>query len=161
MSDTHAAPCGPFEPSPVPSDRDLLPGELPFTAWGQHPVGSLDLRVFDQSIWWVDVRQHPHRINEMSSDYLRNVLADLEIGAKRLHLAIVRKQVLEDMTDLASGRIPGHAVAEAFGATATADVSPAVWLASTPLVRALRAALRASEEPAVGAHATWATALPH
>lgn len=79
----------------------------------------------------------------MSSEYLRNVLADLEIGAERLHFAIVGKLVLEDMTDLASGRLPGNAVAEAFGATATADVSPAVWVASTPLVRALRAALRA------------------
>ena len=106
-------------------------------------MGSLDLRVFDQSIWWVDVRQRPHRISEMSSEYLRNVLADLEAAAERLHLAIVRKEVLEDMTDLLSGRIPGHAVAEALGTTATADVSPAVWLASTPLVRALRAALRA------------------
>lgn len=143
MSDTHAAPRGPFEPSPVPSDRDLLPGELPFTAWGQHPNGTLDLRVFDQGVWWVDARQRPHRINEMSSEYLRNVLADLEIGAERLHFAIVGKLVLEDMTDLASGRLPGNAVAEAFGATATADVSPAVWVASTPLVRALRAALRA------------------
>ncbi|WP_143445414.1 hypothetical protein [Janibacter indicus] len=141
MSDTHAAPRGPFEPSPVPSDRDLLPGELPFTAWGQHANGTLDLRVFDQGIWWVDAQQRPHRIAEMSLEYLRNVLADLEEAAERLHLAIVRKEVLEDMAALLSGRIPGNTVAEAFGATAVADVSPAVWLASTPLVRAVHAAL--------------------
>ncbi|SMC38979.1 hypothetical protein SAMN06296429_102321 [Janibacter indicus] len=77
----------------------------------------------------------------MSLEYLRNVLADLEEAAERLHLAIVRKEVLEDMAALLSGRIPGNTVAEAFGATAVADVSPAVWLASTPLVRAVHAAL--------------------
>lgn len=64
-------------PSPVPADRDLWLGEPPFTRWGQHPHGILDLRVFDQDIWWVDITQQPHRIEEMSDAYVANVIGFL------------------------------------------------------------------------------------
>lgn len=138
MSQTHRGPFGPFEPSPVPSDRDLLPGELPFTAWGQYHVGSLDLRVFDQGTWWVDADQRPHRLAEMSSEYLDNVIAYLHDDAEYFYVATRRRHILEDATDLLLGRLPVNAVAEGFGATSLADVSPEVWLASTPLVRAIR-----------------------
>ena len=36
--------------------------------------GLIDLRVFDQSVWWVDVLRRPHPIAEMSRDYLNNVI---------------------------------------------------------------------------------------
>ncbi|GAA8845090.1 hypothetical protein DUHN55_15200 [Helicobacter pylori] len=139
MSETHDVPHGPFEPSPVPSDRDLLPGELPFTAWGQHPDGTLDLRVFDQGVWWVDAQQRPHRIAKLPPEYVANVIGYLEGHAEHFYIATLRRTVVEDGTDLLLGRLPANSVAEALGATSLADVSPDVWLASTPLVRALHA----------------------
>lgn len=124
MSDTHPVPEGPYEPSPVPSDRDLLPGELPFTAWGQYPHGSLDLRVFDQGTWWVDFHQCPYRIDEMSSEYLSNVLDHLEDDAEYFYRATRHRLLVEDITYLWLGRLPTSAVAEALGATPFSDVSP-------------------------------------
>lgn len=44
------ADAGSWEPSPVPADRDLLEGDLPFTAWDQYPPGVLDIRVFDRGV---------------------------------------------------------------------------------------------------------------
>lgn len=107
MSDELSAPIGPYEQSPVPSDRDLLPGELPFTAWGQHPTGWLDLRVFDQGVWWVDVHQHPHRIDEMSSDYRTNVISYLEERDEYFYHATRWRLLIEDVTDVCLGRLPG------------------------------------------------------
>lgn len=62
-----------LEPSAVPSDGDPWPGDTPFTTWGQHGMGQLDLRVLDQGDWWVDHDEQPHRLVEMSDDYLLNV----------------------------------------------------------------------------------------
>jgi hypothetical protein len=44
----------PFPSSPVPSDARLWPTGLPFTAFGQFGDDRLDLRVFDQDVYWVD-----------------------------------------------------------------------------------------------------------
>ena len=137
MSHSRPSLRGPFEPSPVPSDRDLLPGELPFTAWGQHPEGSLDLRVFDQGTWWVDAHQRPHRLAEMPAEYVANVIGYLEGNVEYFYVATLRRIVTEDATDMLLGRLPANAVAESLGATSLTDVSPAVWLAGTPLMRAL------------------------
>lgn len=63
-----------LELSPVPLERHLWPGELPFTAWGGD-YGELDLRVFDQDTWWVDIAQRPHWLVEMPPDYITNVIA--------------------------------------------------------------------------------------
>lgn len=141
MNDEPPAPFGPYEHSPVAWDSDLLPGELPFTAWGQHPAGSIDLRVFDQGTWWVDFHQRPHRIDEMSSEYLSNVLDHLEGNVGHFYLAMRHRLLVEDITHLWLGRLPTSAVAEALGATPLSDVSPRVWLASSSLVRAIRAEL--------------------
>ncbi len=74
-----------YEPSPAPSDADLWPGEPPFTAWGQCAEGAIDLRVFDQGIWWVDVTQRPHRLTEMSPQYLTNVITHLHEHVDHFH----------------------------------------------------------------------------
>lgn len=63
-----------YPPSPVPSDSRLWPFELPFTAFGQLGDDALDLRVFDQDVYWVDRHGNPHLLNEMSADYIRNVI---------------------------------------------------------------------------------------
>ncbi len=59
--------------------------ERSFTRWDSHPPGTLDLRVFEQSTWWVDVLRRPHRISQMSTRYLRNVLAFIEAEAGHFH----------------------------------------------------------------------------
>ena len=61
--------------SPVPSDRRLWPGELPFTAFGQFGENMLDLRVFGQEVGWVDRRGRPHLIAQISDEYIANVIS--------------------------------------------------------------------------------------
>lgn len=129
-----------YEPSPVPADRDLWPGELPFTAWGQHPYGSLDLRVFDQDVWWVDIAQRPHRIAspEMSPDYIRNVIWFLTKDAKYFYYETMRRELASMAGDLMLGRVPTELVAMAAGGPSLNDLTPEEWLEATTLMRALR-----------------------
>ncbi|TQL47399.1 hypothetical protein FB562_0457 [Homoserinimonas aerilata] len=51
-----------------------------FTSWEATPPGLLDLRVFDQDLWWVDVVRRPHRVADMSGEYLANVIDSLRRG---------------------------------------------------------------------------------
>jgi hypothetical protein len=46
--------CRSIRRRPAATDVVLWPDELPFTAFGQFGANFLDLRVFDQDIWWVD-----------------------------------------------------------------------------------------------------------
>lgn len=126
------------EPSPVPGDADLWPGELPFTAWGQHERGRLDLRVFDQDVWWVDIEQRPHRLEEMSDDYIANVIKHLEIHVESYYRGTLRRSLYQIYGDLLQGRISTEVVAEALGATPLTELTAREWLDGTPLMRALR-----------------------
>lgn len=126
-----------YEPSPVPSDADLGPEELPFTAWGQFNEGAIDLRVFDQGIWWVDVQQRPHRLTEMSPQYLTNVITHLHEHAEHFHHGQCRRRLTEIICDALTGRPNVDLIAEAAGAPALSDLTPTTWLHSTPLMRAL------------------------
>ena len=128
-----------YEPSPVPSDADLWPGELPFTAWGQHEYGTLDLRVFDQQRYWVDIHQVPHQLSEMEPEYVRNVITFLLENREYFHAATVRRMAIQTVGDLLLDRPSAELVAEAVGAPALIDLTPEEWLESTPLMRALRA----------------------
>lgn len=130
-----------YQPSPVPSDADLWPGELPFTAWGQFAEGSIDLRVFDQGIWWVDVMQRPHRLTEMSPQYLGNVIAHLHEQVDHFYQGHCRRDLIEMACDVLTGRPNIDLVAEAAGAPALGDLTPPTWLQGTPLMRALVAEL--------------------
>lgn len=127
-----------FPPSPVPSDADLWPGELPFTAWGQHAHGSLDLRVFDQAAWWVDIAQQPHRLEDMSDDYVANVIRFLLVDAGYFHRQTLLRELLQTYGDLLLGRTPADLVARSAGVPRTSDLTPVQWLEATPLMRALR-----------------------
>lgn len=135
-----------YEPSPVPSDDTLWPGELPFTAWGQHEYGSLDLRVFEQAIWWVDISQVPHRLTDMSENYLRNVIAHLRRHADGFHQATIYRDVLQIWGDLLLGRFPSDVIAIALGATPLTDLTPSEWLEGTPLMRGLVRELHRRDE---------------
>jgi hypothetical protein len=139
---------GEYEPSPVPADRDLWPGELPFTAWGQHEYGSLDLRVFDQDVWWVDIAQRPHRIGEMSAEYIRNVIEFLVADAKYFYYQTMRRELAAVAGDLVLGRVSAELVAMAVGGPSLTDFTPEEWLESTTLMRALRRRAAADEEQA-------------
>ena len=126
-------------PEPEPTDSDLWPGELSFVdAIGTGEFGNLDLRVFDQDRYWVDIRQQPHLLTEMSDEYITNVIAHLLAHVKYFYFATIRRSLYQMYGDLLLGRVSTDIVAEAFGAPALTDLTPVDWLEGTPLMRALR-----------------------
>ena len=124
-----------FPPSPVPSDSRLLPGELPFTVFGQFGAGKLDIRVFDQDSWWVDRWGCAHELRSMSSDYRANVLNFLYRYADEYHHATIVRAALQAEVDIARGLEP----LPCLDAARINAQTPAQWLESTVLVRGLRA----------------------
>jgi hypothetical protein len=61
----------------------------PFTDFGQYGPGSLDLRVFLQSEYWVDIEGTGHLLTSMSDDYRSNVIRMLLIDAEVLQIKIL------------------------------------------------------------------------
>ena len=106
--------------------------EVPFTNFGQFGEGKLDLRVFTQDVYWVDVHGKAHLINEMSEDYRRNVIIHLLSNARFFHSGLVREQVIV-------------AMGQAFGYEIESSFEPNIikrealeWLEGTPLMKRLR-----------------------
>lgn len=133
-SDSEAYPS-----SPVPSDRRLWPGELPFTAFGQLGEDRLDLRVFDQDVWWVDRHGHPHVIAHMSDEYIANVISFLTQFREDYFVDSQRRAHIQALGDLyLFGDPGGDALAAALGGPTWEDLTAETWLESTPLMRALR-----------------------
>lgn len=84
-----------YPSSPVPADRWLFGGELPFTAFGQHGKDALDLRVFEQDVWWVDRYGQEHLLTEMDTDYLRAVKFHMLRYSKNHHEGAKRRYSIE------------------------------------------------------------------
>ncbi|MCU1393482.1 MAG: hypothetical protein JWM34_1910 [Ilumatobacteraceae bacterium] len=118
---------------------DLWPGERPFTDFGQFGVDALDLRVFDQTDWWVDRLGRPHRLDEMTDDYRRNVIVFLTSFVDGFHAASALREAATTLGDALLGRVSYALLATDVGAPRTLDLEPISWLEATPLMRRLRA----------------------
>lgn len=127
-----------FPTSPVPSDDDLLPDELPFTAFGQFGPGNLDLRVFEQDIYWIDITGAPHQLATMSESYRRNVISHLLEHAEHHHAGVVTRDALNVVIDGYLGRPNASLMLAELDQPTTKDLDPSTWLESTPLMRRLR-----------------------
>jgi hypothetical protein len=135
-------------PSPCPDDTDLWEGvEQPFTAFGQFGIDMLDMRVFSQEVWWVDRLGRPHRLDDMSQEYRRNVLTFLLHSARQRWLDEVRNESLTALTDAARGKASYAVIAHDAGAPRVADLDPLSWLESTPLIRRLRKLINSQPNP--------------
>lgn len=125
--------------SPVPSDRRLWPGELPFTAFGQFGEGRLDARVIDQQVFWVSRAGHAELIERMSDEYVANVISFLTPFREHWFVGIKRCAHIQALGDLyLFGDPGGDALAVALGGPTWDDLTAEIWLESTPLMRALR-----------------------
>ena len=99
------------------------PDDEPFGLWHSGPPGKMDLRVFDQGVWWVDVLRRPHCLAEMSTDYLQNVQAFLLRGSRSFFDTY-------------------HQRSE----TPAPSVAPVEWVESTELMRAIRTELTSRDQ---------------
>ena len=126
------------DPSPVPGDAWLWPGELPFTAFGQWGADRMDLRVFEQDVWWVDRLGCAHRIEEMTEQYRTNVVQFLCDHVRSLHAAVCREQLVSLAGEIVLGLPGAERAAVAAGVPLLRTLSPEAWLEGTPLMRRLR-----------------------
>jgi hypothetical protein len=97
------------------------------------------LAVFDQSTWWVDRRGVPHRIDDMSDEYLDNLVDHLTHHCERYFVAHVLVAIDELIDSVARLEMHPDLIAAEAGAPTWSDLTPEVWLESTALMRSLRA----------------------
>lgn len=135
---------GPWPTSPVPSDAHLWPGEQPFTAFGQFGEGSMDNRVFDQDMYWVNIKGEPFLLQDMSEGYRGNVIAFLHVHVAYYHAHAAMREAVDSALSVAAGLPSGTLLARDLGIPIIAEMDPVEWLESTPLMRKLRALTPAS-----------------
>ena len=100
-----------------------------FTDFHQHQPGTLDLRVFDQTRWWVDRYATPHLISEMSVQYRRNVAVWLEQRREPYFTGIVQRRLVEFLF--------GESITPVAGSTDVLPTTADEWLTGTALFRCL------------------------
>jgi len=113
----------------------------PFTAYGQWGKGLLDVRVFEQDKFWIDYSGMPHRLEEMPSDYLLNVLLFLNAANLRtkLWLQCENLAACNRLRDLVLGGNTCETCArQALALGPIFWMGPSRWMESSPLVRRLR-----------------------
>lgn len=99
----------------------------------------MDARVFDQEVWWVDRRGHPHELAQMSEEYVTNLIAFLTQIREDCFVAAQRCARIQAIGDLyLFGDPGGDALAVAIGGPTWDDLTAETWLEGTPLMRALR-----------------------
>lgn len=137
-----------FRPaSPVEADQHLWEDEAPFTEFGQFGEGQLDNRVFLQDVWWVDIHGKPHLLNEMSTEYLRNVLSHIFNNQEHFYDHMILRQGIEALGAMMpelTGLDPEKQKAYVDYLKTQQDAlehEPAEWAASTPLVQRINAIL--------------------
>lgn len=94
---------------------------------------TLDRRILNQSEYWITKQAVVLRLEEMTSEHLRNVVLMLTDQAPVLHMAAITDLVVDDdpvalTLELALYELTGGCLA---------TVSPSAWLQATPLVRAI------------------------
>lgn len=147
MTDNHNTPNErptDFRESPVPNDKHLEGDLLPFTAFGQFGEGSMDLRVFEQDIYWVNVKGEPFLLAEMEQDYLFNVMNMLFTDVEHFHLAYAQKATVELAMDIQAGRENVVTDADDVKRRVQARMgseSAVGWLNGTPLAKRIQALL--------------------
>lgn len=127
-----------YAASPVPADKFLWADEKPFTSFNK-TEGQLDLRVFEQDVWWVDIHGQEHLLNEMSREYLQNVLTHLFTHVDYFYTGSCLRMKIEQVLALlpifgAPENIEEYAAYVAHKESPLTK-APGKWLMDTPLTK--------------------------
>lgn len=125
-------------------DFRLFPelGRFPVPKEQRNP-GYLDPRVFWQDKIWIDIHGNDHLLEEMSQDYLFNVVDLLFTTANYQYEVTVNILLASVLCALQSGHAGSQEDLEEYCILAkqVGLQSPTEWLASTPLLKSLEALL--------------------
>jgi hypothetical protein len=121
----------------VRSDEWLEDTELNhFPIVEEHVYGTMDLRVFLQDEIWVDIAGTVHQLEDMSHDYLFNVMKMLFTDMEQHHDALLEWYAVGVMIFMAGIVNPTEKQRLEFlsDASETIEHKAAEWLSSTPLM---------------------------
>jgi hypothetical protein len=119
-------------------DSQTEDGVPAFTDFGWVGAGRLDLRVFNQDQWWVDIHGRGHRLEEMSRSYRRNVIGFLIEHQEAYFLHCLLLESSRVLSEALAGRVAGELLVSELGGVSMAELTPSEWLESTSLMRRLR-----------------------
>jgi hypothetical protein len=100
--------------------------------------GRVDVRVLEQGVFWVTREAVVVPLAEMSEPHLLAVAQMLRGRAIHIHFWAMANALFDVRESRRTGVPCGHLLEYALtGGSSLADVDPQVWLASTPLMRAI------------------------
>ena len=129
MSDPDEPPWVDLDDAELP-DEELNRRYSVFLRWP-------DWRTLQQDVLWIDRDRQVHPLAGIAPEQVRAVLLDLASAAGYLHAQAASDEFYATSSGLAWAL-------RSLGVRPVAAFHPLVWLASTPLVRALRARARAA-----------------
>jgi len=105
--------------------------EVPFTIASQFVrPGSWDLRALEQDQVWVDIHAVVHRLDDMSWEYQRNVVALLRDNAADIQHKCMAANLIECLYAAMTGQAGPEPL--------DLSLDPVTWIENTVLVRRLR-----------------------
>jgi len=129
--------------NPVEADKYLKPNEPRFIDFGHGGKGNLDLRVFLQDVYWVDTKGEPFLLEDMTEEYLTNVLNILFANAEYHYRDMAIWYAIE-LRSIGEGYInPDWEYVEKVKNIAASLIleTPHEWLRETDLVKKILALL--------------------
>ena len=104
--------------------------------------GKFDVRIMNQTTFWINREAQILRIDDMSIEHIANVITMLEENPLRYHLAALVDAMINIAEAMFDGRPSGEVLAYELTGENPGDVTPQQWLASTPLMRHLRRTIK-------------------
>jgi len=104
--------------------------------------GKFDVRIMNQTTFWINREAQILRIDEMSTDHIANVISMLEENPRRYHLAALVDATINILESMIEGRASGEVLAYELTGENPGDIPAEEWLASTPLMRHLRRTIK-------------------
>ena len=104
--------------------------------------GKFDVRIMNQTTFWINREAQILRIDEMSTDHIANVISMLEENPRRYHLAALVDATINILESMIEGRASGEVLAYELTGENPGDIPAEEWLAATPLMRHLRRTIK-------------------
>jgi|GEM_PF-6459278 len=104
--------------------------------------GKFDVRILNQTAYWITRDARILRIENMSTEHIINVVTMLETNPDPYHFAAILDALIDLTDNLACGQPSADLLAYQLTGKSIGDATPEQWLESTPLMRHLRQILK-------------------
>src|SRR5690625_618797 len=90
--------------------------------------GKFDVRIMNQTTFWINREAQILRIDDMSTDHITNVITMLEDHPRRYHLAALVDATINIIDSMVEGRASGEVLLYQLTGQSPGDDSPEQWL---------------------------------